>query len=129
MGEPARLTSSSASEVSHSVSSLTLMEKLPSWVIQHQENSRMISRPFWMAKKLTGQGTTAGGGDDSDEEGAGGKVMSGGDLAGAMEAFETGVAGVKGDSAVMDSAKKLMRAFLVLVQQSTFDTASKEFMT
>ena len=80
-------------------------------------------------KKLTGLGTTAGGGDDSDEEGAGGKVMSGGDLAGAMEAFETGVAGVKGDSAVMESAKKLMRAFLVLVQQSTFDTASKEFKT
>ena len=80
-------------------------------------------------KKLTGQGTTAGGGDDSDEEGAGGKVMKGGDLAGAMEAFETGVAGVKGDTTVMESAKKLMRAFLVLVQQSTFDTASKEFKT
>ena len=29
----------------------------------------------------------------------------------------------------MESAKKLMRAFLVLVQQSTFDTASKEFKT
>ena len=42
-------------------------------------------------KKLTGQGTTAGGGDDSDEEGAGGKVMSGDELAGAMTIFETGV--------------------------------------
>ena len=80
-------------------------------------------------KKLTGQGTTAGGGDDSDEEGAGGKIMSGDELAGAMTIFETGVADVKNDAAVMESAKKLMRAFLVLVQQSTFDTASKEFKT
>jgi len=67
-------------------------------------------------KKLTGQGTTAGGGDDSDEEGgAGGKVMSGEELAGAMTIFETGVKGVKDNSSVMESAKKLMRAFLVLV--------------
>lgn len=66
-------------------------------------------------KKLTGQGTTAGGGDDGDEEGAGGKVMSGEDLAGAMTDFENGISKVKGDTAVMDAAKKLMRAFLVLV--------------
>ena len=79
-------------------------------------------------KKLSGEGTTAGAGGDSDDEGgSGGKVIAAADLVATTKAFEDGVAAAKSEAG--DAGKGMMRAFLVLVQESSFDAKSGDFKT
>lgn len=76
--------------------------------------------------KITGDGTTAAGGDDGDSS-AGGKAMSAEDLANTITGFRSGVDAAKKE--IGDAANQMMRAFFVLVQQSTFDRSSGSFKT
>jgi len=79
-------------------------------------------------EKITGKGTTQEAeGDSVEKDDGSAKEMSGEVLSKALTNFNEGVAKAKKE--VGDKAKGLMRAFLVLVQDSKFDTKSGIFKT